>query len=216
MEIEKLTFNSLEVNTYVVYDATKECVIIDPGCINSDEKNELKQFISDNGLKPKILLNTHCHFDHIFGNNFVCSEYGIEMWASEKELPNLGCYEGVAELFEYSDKQPVPSRFLENGQVVKFGNSELKVINTPGHSPGSVCFYSEAENFIIVGDTIFLGSIGRTDMFGGDYPEIKESIKMLLELPAETKAYCGHGPSTSIGKEKLYSPILARMFGSNR
>jgi glyoxylase-like metal-dependent hydrolase (beta-lactamase superfamily II) len=209
MEIKKLIFNPLQENTYIIYDATKECVIIDPGCQKPAEKNLLKQFITDSGLKPKILLNTHCHFDHIFGNNFVSNEYGIELWASEGELANIKRFKSSASLFGISDEQPcTPSHFLENGQIVKFGNSGLKVINTPGHSPGSVCFYSETENILIAGDTLFAGSIGRTDLPGGNYDEIKESLKTLIALPTETKVYCGHGSDTAIGREKFYNPFI--------
>jgi glyoxylase-like metal-dependent hydrolase (beta-lactamase superfamily II) len=209
MEIKKLVFNPLQENTYIIYDETKECVIIDPGCQKPQEKSVLKQFIANNGLKPKALLNTHCHFDHIFGNNFVCDEYGVELWASEGELANIRRFRASASLFGISEEQPYPpSHFLKDGQVITFGNSELKVINTPGHSPGSVCFYSEAGNFLIAGDTLFAGSIGRTDLPGGDYDEIKESLEKLIALPGETKVYCGHGPDTETGWERLHNPFI--------
>jgi glyoxylase-like metal-dependent hydrolase (beta-lactamase superfamily II) len=212
MEIKRFVFNPIQENTYIVYDDTKECVIIDPGCQKNLEKNGLKQFIDANGLKPKVVLNTHCHFDHIFGNNFVCREYGVELWASEGELANIRRFTASASLFGISDEQPdAPSHFLENGEIVKFGNSELKVINTPGHSPGSVCFYSETEQFLIAGDTLFAGSIGRTDLPGGDYDTIKESLAKLIALPDDTKVYCGHGPDTSIGRERLHNPFIAEM-----
>jgi glyoxylase-like metal-dependent hydrolase (beta-lactamase superfamily II) len=212
MNIKKLVFNPLQENTYVVYDDTKECVIIDPGCQKPQEKDVLKRFISDNGLKPKLLLNTHCHFDHIFGNNFVCDEYEIESWAAEGELANIKRFTASASMFGGSNEQPkTPAHFLENGQVIKFGNSELKVINTPGHSPGSVCFYSETGRFLIAGDTLFAGSIGRTDLPGGSYNEIKTSLKTLISLPADTKVYCGHGPDTAIGREKDYNPFITEM-----
>jgi glyoxylase-like metal-dependent hydrolase (beta-lactamase superfamily II) len=209
MEIKILVFNPLQENTYIIYDETKECVIIDPGCQKPLEKNVLKQFIADNNLKPKVLLNTHCHFDHIFGNNFVRDEYGIELWVSEGELANIRRFTASASLFGISEEQPYPpSHFLENGQTITFGNSELKVINTPGHSPGSVCFYSEPGNFLIAGDTLFAGSIGRTDLPGGDYDEIKKSLDKLIALPDETKVYCGHGHDTTIGWERLYNPFI--------
>jgi glyoxylase-like metal-dependent hydrolase (beta-lactamase superfamily II) len=212
VEIKKLVFNPIQENTYIVYDDTNECVIIDPGCQKPLENNTLKQFIDNNGLKPKMVLNTHCHFDHIFGNNFVCREYGVESWASEGELVNIRRFTASASLFGISAEQPhAPSHFLENDEVIKFGNSELKVITTPGHSPGSVCFYSETENFLIAGDTLFAGSIGRTDLPGGDYDTIKESLKKLIALPDLTKVYCGHGPDTSIGRERLHNPFIAEM-----
>jgi glyoxylase-like metal-dependent hydrolase (beta-lactamase superfamily II) len=212
MEIKKLVFNPLQENTYIVYDDTKECVIIDPGCQKPAEKETLKRFISDNGLKPKLLLNTHCHFDHVFGNNFVCDEYGIESWASESELANIKRFPANASLFGGSDEQPeAPAHFLEDGQVIKFGNSELTVINTPGHSPGSVCFYSEPGQFLVAGDTLFAGSIGRTDLPGGSYDEIKKSLETLIALPSVTKVYCGHGPDTAIGREKCYNPFITEI-----
>jgi glyoxylase-like metal-dependent hydrolase (beta-lactamase superfamily II) len=212
MEVKKLVFNPLQENTYIVYDDTKECVIIDPGCQKPKEKDTLKRFISDNGLKPKLLLNTHCHFDHIFGNNFVYDEYGIESWASEDELPNIKRFPASASLFGGSNEQPkAPAQFLEDGQIIKFGNSELKVINTPGHSSGSVCFYSATGRFLIAGDTLFAGSIGRTDFPGGSYSEIKESLKKLIALPSSTRVYCGHGPDTAIGIEKTYNPFITDM-----
>jgi glyoxylase-like metal-dependent hydrolase (beta-lactamase superfamily II) len=209
MEIKKLVFNYIQENTYIVYDDANECVIIDPGCQKPLENRILKQFIDNNGLKPKAVLNTHCHFDHIFGNNFVCKEYGVEVWASEDELANIRRFTTNISLFGISAEQPdLPSHFLENGQVIKFGNSELQVINTPGHSPGSVCFYSATGNFLIAGDTLFAGTIGRTDLPGGDYNKIRESLKKLTALPDETKVYCGHGTDTTIGNEKLYNPFL--------
>jgi glyoxylase-like metal-dependent hydrolase (beta-lactamase superfamily II) len=212
MEVKRFVFNPIQENTYIVYDETKECVIIDPGCQKPSEKDLLKQFIDNNGLKPKAVLNTHCHFDHIFGNNFVCKEYGVELWASEGELANIRRFTASASLFGISAEQPeAPSHFLEDGEVVKFGNSELKVITTPGHSPGSVCFYSEAEKFLIAGDTLFAGSIGRTDLPGGDYDIIKESLKKLIALPDDTKVYCGHGPDTSTGHERLHNPFIAEI-----
>ncbi|MDR0725369.1 MAG: MBL fold metallo-hydrolase [Prevotellaceae bacterium] len=212
MEIKKLVFNPIQENTYIIYDETKECVIIDPGCQKPLEKNILKQFIDNNALKPKAVLNTHCHFDHIFGNNFVCREYGVEVWASEGELANIRRFTASASLFGISGEQPnPPAHFLKNGEVIKFGNSELKVITTPGHSPGSVCFYSETGNFLIAGDTLFAGSIGRTDLPGGDYDTIKESLKKLIALPDDTKVYCGHGYDTSIGRERLNNPFITEM-----
>jgi glyoxylase-like metal-dependent hydrolase (beta-lactamase superfamily II) len=209
MEVKRLVFNPLQENTYIIYDETKECVIIDPGCQKSLEKITLKQFIANNGLIPKALLNTHCHFDHIFGNNFVCNEYGIELHASEGELANIRRFTVSASLFGISEEQPYPpSHFLENGQVIQFGNSELKVISTPGHSSGSVCFYSETDHFLISGDTLFAGSIGRTDLPGGNYDQIMDSLTKLVALPAETKVYCGHGRNTSIADELLYNPFI--------
>jgi glyoxylase-like metal-dependent hydrolase (beta-lactamase superfamily II) len=209
MEIKKLIFNPIQENTYIIYDETKECVIIDPGCQKPLEKNVLKQFIDSNELKPMAVLNTHCHFDHVFGNNFVCREYGIESRAAEGELANIRRFQASASLFGIAGEQPdTPTHFLQDGEIIKFGNSELMVINTPGHSPGSVCFYSEAGKFLIAGDTLFAGSIGRTDLPGGNYDTIMESLAKLIALPNDTKVYCGHGHDTTIGWERLHNPFI--------
>jgi glyoxylase-like metal-dependent hydrolase (beta-lactamase superfamily II) len=213
MKVKQFVFNMLQENTYIIYDETKECVIIDPGCQTSVEKITLKRFLLDNNLKPKVLLNTHCHFDHIFGNNFVCNEYRVELWASESEIANIRRFPASASQLGLSDEQSQnPSRFLKNEQIIKFGNSELKVIDTPGHSQGSVCFYSETDNFIITGDTLFAKNIGQTSLPGGDFGKIKESLKKLIALPNETTVYCGHGVDTTIGNEKLYNPFITEIF----
>jgi glyoxylase-like metal-dependent hydrolase (beta-lactamase superfamily II) len=208
-KIIRLTFNPLYENTYIVYDDTKECVIIDPGCQLQKEKDTLKRYISDLELKPQAVLNTHCHFDHVFGNNFICNEYGIEPWAHEGDLLNIKRFAAGASLFGISADPPkAPASFLKDGMIFRFGQSELKVIHTPGHSPGSVCFYSENDKWLISGDTLFAGSIGRTDLPGGDFDTIKQSLKQLTQLPDETVVYPGHDTDTTIGKEKLYNPFL--------
>lgn len=213
MEVRKLTFNPLQENTYIVFDDSKECVIIDPGCHNAGEKSYLKQYISELGLKPVALLNTHCHFDHVFGNNFVCDEYGIESWAHKDEIKNIARFEAGASLFGiYGENPRNPSKFLKDGDVFKFGNSELEAIHTPGHSPGALCFYSKTDKFLISGDTLFAESIGRTDLPDGDYDLIKNSLKKLMKLPEDTEVYCGHGPNTTIGSEKLYNPFINEMY----
>jgi len=213
MEIKKLIFNPLQENTYIIFDETKECVIVDPGCYTQAEKDLLKKTIAELGVTPKAIINTHCHFDHVFGRNFVADEYNVELWAHEAEFKNIARFASGASLFGIRDEEPrQPEHYFKDGDIFKFGNSELKVIHTPGHAPGSVCFYSDKDNFLISGDTLFAGTIGRTDLPGGDLGEMKDSLKKLMELPGETKVYCGHGPDTTIGKETLYNDFINDMF----
>ena len=208
--VKKFVFNAIEENTYILYDETKECVIIDPGCYNDAEKKTLKDYIETNGLKPVVLLNTHCHFDHIFGNAYVCREFGIELWAHEADVYNIERSEAYTAMFGMKiEPSPLPSHYLTDGEEIKFGNSTLKVIHTPGHSPGCVCFYSEKDKLLISGDTLFNGSIGRTDLPGGDYDQIMDSLlNKLMKLSGDTVVYCGHGPNTEIGQEFLYNPFI--------
>jgi glyoxylase-like metal-dependent hydrolase (beta-lactamase superfamily II) len=209
MNVKQLVFNPLQENTYILYDDTGECIIIDPGCQHAGEKDLLKQTITELKLSPKALLNTHCHFDHIFGNNFVCSEYSIEAHAHEGELPNIKRFMASSAMFGYSGEAiKPPTRHLTDRQIFKFGNSTLELIHTPGHSPGSMCFYSKNDKFLISGDTLFAGSIGRTDLPGGDYDLIMKSLEKLITLPDDTKVYCGHASSTTIGMEKMHNPFL--------
>jgi len=212
MEVKKLIFNPLQENTYIVFDNTKKCVIIDPGSQKKAEKEYLKQVISELKLEPEAVLNTHCHFDHIFGNNFLCDEYAIELWTHKDEIKNIARFEASTSLYGIREEAPYkPTHFFENGDVFKFGDSSLEIIHTPGHSPGSVCFYSKQDKFLIAGDTLFAGSIGRTDFPGGDYDLIKESLLKLMKLPGDTTVYCGHGPNTTIGQENLYNPFINEM-----
>jgi glyoxylase-like metal-dependent hydrolase (beta-lactamase superfamily II) len=209
MKIKKLIFNPLQENTYIVFDETNECVIIDPGCQQKKEREALTRCISEAGLIPKAIFNTHCHFDHIFGNNFLRNHYRVELWAHEGEAANIRRFSASAALFGMMEEPArPPERFLADKMTLDFGNSSLEVLHTPGHSPGSVCFHSASDSFLIAGDTLFAGSIGRTDLPGGDYDEIMNSLKRLMTLPDETKVYCGHGSETSIGVERRQNPFL--------
>ncbi len=210
IKVESFAFNPFEENTYILSDETGEAVIIDPGCYDPDEKNILAAYIEKNKLKPVRLLLTHAHIDHILGNNFVSSRYKleIEMHASDVDLllsaPMYGQVWGIQ-----AEPSPEPSILLKEGDLVKFGKSELKVLFTPGHSQGSITFYSEKEKFAIVGDVLFHRSIGRTDLPGGNHEELIKSIKTkLLPLGDNVKVYSGHGPETNIGAEKKYNPFL--------
>ena len=211
MKIEKLTFNNFIENTFIVYDQTKECIIIDPGCYSEEEKDKLLSFIKSNKLKPTLLINTHCHIDHIFGNNFVNKIWNIELVINKLDLEILNSAHLVAQSYGFNNYEPSPhpSKYIKEGDFITFGQSKLKIIFTPGHAPGHISLYSQKDNFIISGDVLFMNSIGRTDLPGGDYEILIKTIKTkLLTLPEKTKVYCGHGPDTTIDNEKKNNPFL--------
>ena len=211
MKIEKLTFNNFMENTFIVYDQTKECIIIDPGCYSEEEKDKLLSFIKSNKLKPTLLINTHCHIDHIFGNNFVNKIWDIELAINKLDLEILNSAHLVAQSYGFNNYEPspLPSKYIKEGDFITFGQSKLKIIFTPGHAPGHISLYSQKDNFIISGDVLFMNSIGRTDLPGGNYEILIQTIKTkLLTLPEKTKVYCGHGPDTTIDNEKKNNPFL--------
>lgn len=210
ISLQKFTFNPYQENTYVLFDETGECVIIDPGMYDGQEQNQLVAFIRENKLKPVLLLNTHCHIDHVFGNRFVFDQWGLKPQFHAGELLVLQSVPGYAPQmgFEY-ELSPEPEEFLGETGKVKFGNSELNLIFAPGHSPAHLCFYAEQENFLIGGDVLFYGSIGRTDLPGGNHAQLINNIKnKVLLLPDECTVYPGHGPETSIAFEKKNNPYL--------
>ena len=211
MKVKSFTFNPFKENSYVVYDYTKECIIIDPGCYSEKERTELRRFITSEGLKPVKLINTHCHIDHVLGNKFVSELWDLELYMHKEDLPLLENAVGVSKMYGLEDYEgsPSPNHFLAQGDTLNFGDSSFDILFTPGHAPGHICLLSKKEGFIIAGDVLFNGSIGRTDLPGGDYDTLIESIKTkLLPLDENTIVYCGHGPSTSIGKEKMSNPFL--------
>lgn len=208
--IQRFTFNPFQENTYLLYNEEGEAFIIDPGCSNTKEEKELENFIHTKNLKPTRLIQTHCHLDHILGNHFVHKTYNLtpEAHAHEKQVldmaPRASELWGVPYL-----ESPEISHFLDEKSEIKLGNDVLKAIFAPGHSPGSLCFYSESQGFIIAGDVLFYGSIGRTDLPGGNHEQLLKSIRNgLFVLPDSVKVYPGHGPETSIGFEKLNNPFL--------
>ncbi|MBI3512227.1 MAG: MBL fold metallo-hydrolase [Bacteroidetes bacterium] len=209
MKIKTFTFNPFTQNTYVLSDESGECVIIDPGCYDSEEEQELENYISAEKLKPVHLLNTHCHVDHVFGNYFAAQKWNLGLEINKEELPVLRAFPKVCELYGLKGNvQPEPEKFLDEGQTVKFGNTTLEIFFTPGHSPGSICFYSEKDKTIISGDVLFQNSIGRSDLPGGDPETLLNSIrKKLFVLPDEVNVFSGHGPSTTIGWEKRNNPF---------
>lgn len=211
MNIKIFEFNPIAENTYVVYDETKECVIIDAGCFFPDEKRQLLDFILDNDLVVKHLLNTHLHFDHVFGNKFILDQFGLKAFANDKDLFLLEVMPAQMRMFGFRDAEEAPEvgSFIKENDTIEFGNQKFIVLEVPGHSPGSVAFYSIEGECVFVGDALFRGSIGRTDLAGGNQSQLIEAIRTrLLTLPPETIVYPGHGPQTSIRDEKRNNPFL--------
>lgn len=208
--IKKFTFNPFQENTYIVYDATNQCVIIDPGCSDQAEREELIDFIDNMQLKPVYLLNTHCHIDHVLGNRFIAEKYQLKLAANPNDQYNLdrmlevGLRYGVA-----LQESPAIEMALHHGDEVRFGETVFQVLFTPGHSKGSISFYNKQEHYVIAGDVLFNGSIGRTDLPGGDFPTLEKSIReVLYVLPDETTVYAGHDIETTIGHEKHTNPFV--------
>ena len=212
MKIKTFEFNPLGVNAYVLSDETGECVVIDPSCFYPDEKEILLRYILDHDFVVKHLLNTHLHFDHVFGNHFIATQFNLQPEAHKDDEALLEDMPGQLRSFGFAaSNEPVPriGNYLREDDVVTFGNQQLRVLHIPGHSAGSVVFYSASAGCAFVGDVLFNGSIGRTDLPGGSYDQLAGGIKSkLFALPDETVVYPGHGPSTTIGHEKEYNPYV--------
>ena len=210
-KVQCFTFNPFQENTYVVYDETKECVIFDPGNINVKEDKILSAFIENEQLKVVKLINTHCHLDHVFGNQYVVEKYKVEFSMHKGEVTVLNSFIPTCQLYGIPIKvpSPNPTKFIEHQDVISFGNTQMIALMTPGHSPASLSFYCEASGFIISGDVLFRESIGRTDLPGGNFDTLVNSINThLFTLPNQTIVYSGHGPTTTIGYEKENNPFL--------
>jgi len=210
IQVTKFVFNPFQVNTYVLHDETGECVIIDPGCSDGVESLELLDFIKENKLIPVRVLLTHTHIDHVIGCNAVEELLGIGPEAHKAGLVFLNHSTSTAATYGLDlEKNPEVTKFISEGEDIKFGSSSLEVFYTPGHADGSVCFYGREEGFVIVGDVLFHMSIGRTDFPTGDFDILKKSIfEKLYVLAEDTLVYSGHGPETSIGFEKTNNPFL--------
>ncbi len=210
LKIKAFTFSPIQENTYLLYNQFNQCAIIDPGCYFDAEKEQMAGFIQQNGLKAEMLLNTHCHLDHVFGNKYVAETYGLTLQLHEKEKAVLEFAPTSGLMWNMPfDNYTGSFIYLKEGDTIKLGDDELLVIEAPGHSPGHVCFYCKAQNFLIGGDVLFQRSIGRTDLPGGNHDTLLNSIRQkLFVLPDETVVYSGHGPSTTIGEEKLANPFL--------
>ena len=210
LKVKSFVFSPIQENTYLLYNEFNECLIIDPGCYFPEEQDELKAFITQSNLKPWMLLNTHCHLDHVFGNKFVAETYGLTLQLHEKEKVLLDYAPTSGLMYNMPfDNYAGEYIYLKEGDIVKLGEDELKVIEAPGHSPGHICFYCAKQNFIISGDVLFNRSIGRTDLPGGDHETLLKNIReKLFVLPDETVVYSGHGAVTTIGEEKSENPFL--------
>ena len=211
ISIKIFVFNPFRENTYVAADDTGECIIIDPGCENSWEKEELRSELTKSRLKPVKLINTHCHIDHILGNTFIKKTFLIPLLIHKLELPLLNSAAGQGAFFGLeTDKQPVePDLYVKEGDRIKFGTSEFEVLHVPGHSPGSIVLVNRQEKIAIVGDVLFQGSIGRSDLPGGNSDILIKNIKeKLLVLDPDTIVYPGHGPATNVAAEQTDNPFL--------
>lgn len=202
--------NPYQENTVILYDNTGECAIIDPGMSNGAEQNVVVKFIADNNLKPVLLLNTHCHIDHVLGNKFVFDQYGLKPQFNKDELV---VFEAVPSWAQQSgmryELSPLPDHFLPETGTVLFGETTLELIFAPGHSPGHLCFYDRESNFLVGGDVLFRHSVGRTDLPGGNHQQLIKNIEeKLFTLPDSCTVYPGHGPETSIGYEKINNPFF--------
>lgn len=210
MDIAIFTFNPFSENTYVLYDDSKDCIIIDPGCSTVEEQEQLTDFIAQQMLVPVHLVNTHCHIDHVLGNKFISERYGLPLTSHRGEQVVLDAQPTVSQMYGIPyDPSPAITKFLDQGDELTFGNTTLKVLHTPGHSPDSISLYSHDTLQLIAGDVLFDGSIGRTDLPGGDFKTLITSIKeKFLVLDDKVVVYSGHGEMTTIGKERRSNPFL--------
>ena len=208
MKIYKLVFSPIEVNTYIIASDSGDCAIIDCACFNKKECDILESFIESNKLNPVVLLNTHCHFDHIFGNKFIFEKYNLKSQYHEQEK---SIHDGFMERIMRSgwkfDAPPEPERYIADNEMIEFNSVSLRALHVPGHTSGSLAFYSEKEGCVFTGDALFAGSIGRTDLPGGNFNTLIASIqKRLFTLPPSTVVYPGHGDSSEIGNEITSNP----------
>lgn len=212
MKIKIFEFNPIAVNTYVLYDKTGECVIVDPACFYPNEQEALVNFINDKKLVVKHILNTHLHFDHVFGVNFVEKQFGVKMQAHKADEFLLETMNEQLAMFGFSpngDYVPTVGKYIDENDTIEFGNQKLSIMHVPGHSPGSIVFYNKEQNVAVSGDVLFNGSIGRTDLPQGNHQQLIEGIKTkLLVLPPDTVVYPGHGPATNIKGEMRSNPFL--------
>jgi hydroxyacylglutathione hydrolase len=211
INVKTFTFNALQENTYLLYDETKECVLIDPGCYDKEEEQELRDFIEENGLKPVKLLNTHCHVDHVLGNRFVKELYSLKLYTSKEEEAALRSVKLYAPLYgftKYSETEV--DEIIKEGDLITFGNSTLEILFVPGHSVGHLAFINKEQKICISGDVLFNQSVGRWDLPGGNQETLFNSIlTKLYKLSDDIVVYPGHGPETTIGREKRTNPFCS-------
>ncbi len=212
MRVKTFIFNPIQVNTYLVVDeCSNQCMVIDAGCLFDDEKKIIKDYINNNNLILTRVINTHLHLDHIFGNTFFAQEFGVKPEAHAADEDFIRTMPAYAQTFgiNVTDKAQELGGYLKEGDTIKLGCVKFEIFEIPGHSQGGLAFYSKENNVVFVGDSLFAGSIGRTDLPGGNYNDLIKNIKTkLLTLPEETKVFCGHGPTTTIALEKTSNPYL--------
>ncbi len=210
LRVKVLTFNPVQENTYILYNEERQCCIVDPGCYFENEKEELAKFIMEEHLQPTLLLNTHCHLDHVFGNKYVSEKWGLRLHFHEKEKPVFDFALQSGEMWQMPfENYNGPIIYIKENTTVNVGKDELEIRFTPGHSPGSISFYHKEGSFVIGGDVLFYGSIGRTDLPGSDAQTLVRSIQtQLFTLPNDTIVYSGHGPTTTIEFEKANNPFV--------
>jgi hydroxyacylglutathione hydrolase len=208
--VKTFVFNPFQENTYLLFDETKECVIVDAGCYSPSEQRELVDFIEKNNLTVKLAINTHGHIDHVLGSAFVKERFKVDLYGNPEDLPLIqsavthGMMYGIA-----LDEPPLLDKNLNHNDTVRFGETELKVIHTPGHSRGGICLFCEKAGFLLTGDTLFRASIGRTDLPGGDFDTLIASIKeRILTLNPNTVVYPGHGEPSTVEWEQRNNPFL--------
>lgn len=210
LQVECFTFNAFQENTYLIINEKKECWIVDPGMYENEEVTTFTSYITKHGLQPVAIINTHTHLDHIFGVNALKNLYNIPFGIHAGDIPVLKGAAGSAMLFGFTFPNiPTVDFYIQEQQPIPNGPAGIDTRLAPGHSPGSVIFYHQEGKWVIGGDVLFYGSIGRTDLPGGNHNSLLKSIaSKLYTLPDDTLVYSGHGPATTIGHEKLHNPFI--------
>lgn len=211
LQVKTFVFNPFQENTYLLYDESGECAIVDPGMLLDAEKQQLSQAIENMGLKPVKILQTHLHLDHVFGLQYAVDTYGLKPEAHADDLFLISQTKDYARQFgvNMDANPPMPETILNEGDLVKFGNTTLSVIHVPGHSPGGILFYNAEHKILVAGDVLFQGSVGRSDLPCGNHHLLIDTInEKLMVLPDDVTVFPGHGPHTTIGNERNSNPFL--------
>jgi glyoxylase-like metal-dependent hydrolase (beta-lactamase superfamily II) len=210
LNVKIFQFNPLQENTYLIFNEEQNCIIVDPGCYTDQERQQLLQFIASKALRPVLLVNTHCHLDHVFGNKFIHEQFGLELHIHEGEQKVLDMAPTSGLMWNLPfDNYQGKMHFIDESLPLQLGNDRLEILFTPGHSPASISLYSNKDDLLIAGDVLFRESVGRTDLPGGNPDILSHSIRTkLYTLPDETIVYPGHGIPTTIGHEKHHNPFI--------
>ncbi len=213
LQLQKFTFNAIAENTYVIFAPNRQAVVVDPGCYGKEEETALSGFVEAEGLTVTAVINTHCHIDHVLGNQYCKTRFNAPLLIPENEQATLAAVPLYSAMYGFPLYQPAsPDGFLKAGGLLQVGEGTLKILYVPGHSEGHVAFYAEKEGFCVNGDVLFRGSIGRTDLPGGDFDTLMKSIRQtMFKLPGSTLVYCGHGPETTIAFEQKHNPFCGEL-----